>query len=244
MTIQIDTPLGPIRSRVTIDPGPMRLAELVPSAVEITDILVARAVDLHTREGNPPSCRPRCGACCRQMVPLSPPEVFLFMDLIDACHTELGGDIDRRFQEAADTAETHHLISMLLEDAYDDDCMMAAAEKYFHLQIPCPFLENESCRIYPYRPIACRLYTVTTPPEFCRDPFSGRVSRIPTPMPLSLTLAQLTARLTGMELRLVPLSLAPIWAHDHRHIHDKTWPGVELFREFLRQLNPPAPTHG
>ena len=37
------TPLGLIRGRVAVDTGPMQLAELVPTAIELTNILVDRA---------------------------------------------------------------------------------------------------------------------------------------------------------------------------------------------------------
>src|SRR6266481_3286867 len=40
-------------------------------------------------------------------------------------------------------------------------------QAYHALQIPCPFLEDERCSVYADRPIACREYLVTSPPEYC-----------------------------------------------------------------------------
>jgi Fe-S-cluster containining protein len=215
----------------------MSLAQIAPSAFEITDILVSRAIDKQVRSGNTLSCKPACAACCRQMVPVSAPEAFLIMDMIHVIQKEFNSGLPERFKEVENTVKKNRLLFPLLEDEYDDNRMMDLAERYFWMQMPCPFLENDSCTIYPYRPVACREYNVTSPPENCRTPYSGLVKRISMPTPLSLPLAQLANELTKTEVRLIPLSLVPIWVSSHRHLAEKTWPGVELFPEFLNQLN-------
>jgi Fe-S-cluster containining protein len=41
--------------------------------------------------------------------------------------------------------------------------------EYFTKQIPCPFLsEDQACRIYPARPLACRALAVISNPEECK----------------------------------------------------------------------------
>ena len=39
--------------------------------------------------------------------------------------------------------------------------------RYFAAGIPCPFLEEERCGVYDERPVVCREYAVTSPPELC-----------------------------------------------------------------------------
>lgn len=44
----------------------------------------------------------------------------------------------------------------------------AEAEKRYHKQnIPCPFLDNQSCSIYEVRPFLCATHYAVSPPEWC-----------------------------------------------------------------------------
>ena len=54
----------------------------------------------------------------------------------------------------------------------------AVSKTYFSEQIACPFLEDESCSIYPVRPSICREYIVYSPPEYCVDPFTNSIERL------------------------------------------------------------------
>jgi hypothetical protein len=76
--IDLNTPLGLIRGRVSVNTGPMGLVERVPTALELTNMLVDRARKREEKEGKRISCQAGCGVCCRQMVPISAPEAFYF----------------------------------------------------------------------------------------------------------------------------------------------------------------------
>ena len=39
---------------------------------------------------------------------------------------------------------------------------------YCGFEQPCPFLKENLCQIYPYRPLACRMHFSLTPPHWCR----------------------------------------------------------------------------
>ena len=39
--------------------------------------------------------------------------------------------------------------------------------KYFELNIPCPFLKNNSCSVYEHRPQTCRLFMSISEPQYC-----------------------------------------------------------------------------
>ncbi len=52
---------------------------------------------------------------------------------------------------------------------------------YFALGMPCPFLEEESCSIHPDRPLVCREYLVTSPPELCAGPAQEGVMPVAVP---------------------------------------------------------------
>jgi len=239
--VDIETPLGPIKSNVTVDTGPMRLAELVPSAIELTNILMQRAEKKQKDQGKTVSCKAGCGACCRQMVPLSAPEAFFVFDLLNSIQGEKKQVFVERFNQIAKRLEAQHLIELLLSESFDDDKVYALAVDYFSWQIPCPFLINESCAIHSFRPVACREYSVTSAPQLCSTPFSGKVNKIPMPLPLSMPLARLTADLTSLDIKLIPLSLAPLWVQKHMPINQQTWPGLELFKAFIEHLGPEHP---
>jgi Fe-S-cluster containining protein len=234
--IQLQTATGPLRGRVQVDPGPMRLAELIPIACELTDRLVNQALLKEEREGRHVSCRPACGACCRQMVPLSPPEAFYLVDLVASVAPQRRVVLEGRFEAIVTELERRAMIGPLLEPAYTDEPALAIAQQYFRLQHPCPFLEEESCVIHPVRPVGCRDYNVTSPSDWCSDPYTKPIQRVPMPLPLSAPLARLTADLTGARARLIPLALALRWAAEHNELGSRTWPGLDLFRGFVDQM--------
>ncbi len=57
--------------------------------------------------------------------------------------------------------------------------LMKYVKSYFHANIACPFLENESCSIHESRPLSCREYLVTNPAENCRDPKAETIQKVP-----------------------------------------------------------------
>lgn len=237
MQVTLSTPDGHIRGQVEIDSGPMRLEDLVPTAIELTEILVSRSIRKESKAGRHVSCRAGCGACCRQMVCLSIPECFHLVEVLDALPLPMMEQAKNRFAEVESRLESEDLIAPLLDPDYDDDRAMQIANKYFFMGMPCPFLIEESCGIHPYRPVACREYNVTSPAELCSDPYRNTIARIPMPQPLSTPLARITAELTDTNVRLIPLTLAPRWVSENQALRDRTWPGLELFKHFLKMLD-------
>jgi Fe-S-cluster containining protein len=235
-SVELMTQLGQIRGKVDIASGPLTLADLAPTAFEITDILVSRARRQEEQKGKRISCRPGCGACCCQMVPLSPPEAFYLADLIDSFDPDRHERIMHRFEAIAAVLEEKDMVERLLEPEYTDDPVLAIAGEYFSLKMPCPFLADDSCSIHPYRPVACREYNVTSPALHCADPYSFGVEKVPMPLPLSAPLANLAAELTHTKPRLVPLTLAPRWVAGHAETRNRHWPGLELFQQFMASL--------
>lgn len=236
--VELSTALGRIRGRVAIETGPMRLAELVPTAYELTSILVDRARRREEKAGRQISCQPGCGACCCQMVPLSPPEAFYLADMIDSFDSDRRARVLERFDEIGNKLKDRHMIDKLLEPEYSDEDVLPIAKEYFELQMPCPFLIDGSCAIHPDRPVACREFNVTSPSAWCADPYSHKIAKVQMPLPLSAPLARLTARLTGSKPRLIPLTLVPVWVAQHADLRERQWPGVALFQQFMSIVGP------
>jgi Fe-S-cluster containining protein len=235
-SVDLTTPLGPIRGKVEVDPGPMRLRDLVPTAYELTNILVERAIQREEKEGRRISCRSGCGICCCQMVPLSPPEVFYLIDRMERFDTSRRQEWLGRFETIAEELEKQRMLGPLLDPEYSDEPVLSIAREYFSLKRVCPFLVDQSCSIYDDRPVACREYNVTSPAAGCVNPYTYEVVKVPMPLPLSAPLAILTAERTGSKPRLIPLTLAFHWAANHTDLRQRQWPGLELFHHFMDVL--------
>lgn len=236
--VNFTTPLGPIRGQVTFDTGPMRLADLVSTTYELTNIMVQRAARREEKAGRRISCGPNCGVCCCQMVPLSPPESFYLVDLLDTLDTSHRQVLLERFETVVSKLKKHKMVEELLAPDYSDELGLAIAKEYFRMQMPCPFLEDESCSIHPNRPVACREYNVTSPPELCADAgnYSSGIAKVRMPLPLSAPLARLTAHLTDTKARLIPLTLVPLWVAENDDLRRMEWSGVMLFQRLMDEI--------
>jgi len=240
-SIEIETATGPLRGRMVVQQGPMRLAELVPLAGELADLQVRQAGVAAGHQGRSISCRAGCGACCRQLIPLSPPEVFYLGQVVAASAPERRARWRDGFDGVVHAARTSGLGERLSDPRLSPEEGMSIAAEWFGMGVPCPFLEDESCGIHPVRPVVCREYNVTSPAEWCSDPLTHEIERVPVPRSISEALTRLTHQLTGLEMRLVPLGLAPLWASAHRELDRRTWPGPELFASFVDLLGGRAP---
>ena len=80
----IETGQGKVRWQIEVPEAPITLAELAAVFLPLDDQLVQLAHDNTAAAGKPSSCREGCAACCRQLVPLSPPEAFLLAEVIMA----------------------------------------------------------------------------------------------------------------------------------------------------------------
>lgn len=155
---------------ITVPSGPVPAAEVVPALQGLVNAVVAAA-----EAGREISCRKRCGACCRQLVPISRTEAERLLGVIDAMPAERRKVLAARFA----AAEVAIKGAVLHERQGRTDRELSVA--YFALRVPCPFLEEESCSIHPERPLICREYLVTSPAELCSGPEQEGVAPVPVP---------------------------------------------------------------
>ena len=234
--VALATPDGEIRGKVAVTTGPMRLTGLVPIAYALTDALVARAVEMEEAAGRRISCGARCGACCRHMVPVSPPEAFAIAEVLGRLTPARRRVVVQRFARIVETVRTQGMVDELLAPQITDETSLPIARRYFALGMACPFLEEESCSIHADRPVVCRDFNVTSPAEWCRAPYDHDIAKVALPVPLAAPLARLTAALAGIEPCLIPLTLVPHWVARHEPLRTREWPGPELFNRFLREI--------
>src|SRR2546423_12084461 len=156
---------------VRIPDGKLPVAQMLPVFRSVAENFVDMGVAKEKKAGRTVSCQKGCGACCRQLVPISAIEAREVAKVVERMPPKRKEMILRRFAEAREKlADAEMLDPLLHPDHYGDDQMRALGREYFNLGIPCPFLEDESCSIYLDRPITCREYLVTSPATNCAAP--------------------------------------------------------------------------
>jgi Fe-S-cluster containining protein len=216
--------------RLTV--GALQIAHplTVPNAqVPASDVVSAlqglvNAVVAAAEMGKSISCRKGCGACCRQLVPISRTEGERLLDLVEAMPRERRGEIKRRFAAAE---------AILAPAGFEDRTGKTDRElstSYFALGVPCPFLEEESCSIHAERPLVCREYLVTSPAELCAGPVQEGVTPVPVP---KVSLA--ARRLQDDKDAWFPLALLMAWSRS-RPKNSTRRTGPEWVQRFLKNL--------
>lgn len=159
---------GVIRSKVNLPDGPVRPEDVLDVFRSATDMVVHISERALNNAGKKISCRAGCGACCRQYVPISAMEARRLIEYVGRFPEPRKTEVLARFARAAEAIRAAGLADLLARasEASLPEVEHATAA-YFRLGIPCPFLENESCSIYEERPLICREYLVSTPPELC-----------------------------------------------------------------------------
>ena len=233
ITVTIETPDGQLRpATVRVPDIPMELSNLVPPMHQLCNGVVALALRREAQGGALLSCGKGCGVCCRQLVPLAAPEAFFFLEYVQSLPPARRQVIAERFATARRAMEKAGLVERFwkLEDTLEH---RALAQDYWRLQVPCPFLEENSCSIHPLRPFSCREYNVTSPPALCVNPSGNPILKVRIPRSMTAAMARLVAELYEGPLALIPMSLALEWAEEHDHLRRRTWPGVWLFNRMM-----------
>lgn len=164
--------IGEVRIPVemTVPTGLVAVEDVLPIVQGLSSLFAERATVQAKADGRAVSCRAGCGACCRQLVPIAAAEARALARLVDAMPEPRRATVRRRFDDAL---ETLNVLGIL--DRLDDDpeSRHAVALEYFRAGVACPFLEEEACSIHADRPLSCREYLVTSPPQHCARPTNG-----------------------------------------------------------------------
>jgi len=224
-----------LHQEMTVPTGPTQPRELLPLFQSLADAVVDLSVKAMEDRGERLSCKKGCGACCRQLVPVTESEARRIGDLVQQLPEPRRSVIRQRFVDARQRLDAAGLLEPLLAPIRRSEGeRQRLGLDYFEQHIACPFLEEESCSIYLDRPIRCREYLVTSPAENCARPTAETVKPIHIPLPIWNAAARLDD--PG---RWVPLSLAPEWAESHPQVTPPR-PGPELLRAFMERVAPSA----
>jgi Fe-S-cluster containining protein len=205
---------------ITVPNAAVAAAEVVPALQGLVNAVVEAA-----EVGKAISCRKGCGACCRQLVPVSRTEGERLLQVVEAMPSEGREALLAKFA----AAETAIEVAGLKERQGRSDRELSTA--YFALGVPCPFLEDESCSIHPERPLVCREYLVTSPAALCAGPKQEGVT------PVAVPKVSMAAR--GLQEESddwFPLALLMAWARTRPRKGAKRT-GPEWVQRFLKKLS-------
>ena len=205
---------------ITVPNAAVPAAEVVPALQGLVNAVVEAA-----ERGKAISCRKGCGACCRQLVPVSRTEGERLLQVVEAMPAQRREMLKARFAAAEASIEA----AGLKERQGRSDRELSAA--YFALGVPCPFLEDESCSIHPERPLVCREYLVTSPAELCAGPKQEGVT------PVAVPKVSLAARgLQEEKDDWFPLAMLMAWGRARpRKVTRRT--GPEWVQRFLKRMS-------
>jgi|WetSurMetagenome_2_1015567.scaffolds.fasta_scaffold150436_2 Fe-S-cluster containining protein len=192
----------------------MRLSELAEYSLQVCQREAETRALKTELDGFSITCRKGCGACCRQVVPVSPPEAWLIAEMVQTAPEPQKNAVLGRFREAG---------RVLDNSGMGEASLLSAGAEYFRLGIPCPFLEAEACSIHPHRPTACRDYLVTTPAYRCAEPEGSSISVLPVRVRISECLSDIAGRLLGWGHLMIPLVRALAWAAEHEEEGNRNW---------------------
>src|SRR6187551_377773 len=100
VTVQAAVGNCQLNMSVTVPAGPTRLDDLLPLLQIMSDRVVASAEEGAHDRGQKISCQKGCGACCRQLVPVSPVEARHVARLVNEMPEPRQAQIRDRFAAA------------------------------------------------------------------------------------------------------------------------------------------------
>lgn len=222
---------------MSVPTGKVSLRRMLPVLRKMSSEFIAMGISNLLEAGKEISCRSGCGACCRQLVPIAEAEAYVLNDLVEQMEEPRRSEIKIKFADAIkklDTANFFERLKTAAESETEEDYGRMVKE-YFRFQIACPFLENEACSIHSSRPIACREYLVTSPPEHCSTAEGDGVDNVWHFFQMKEALISLSRLRTSERLPFVPLIRLMEFARTNRDDSPKRT-GREWMQRFFTKL--------
>ena len=235
---------GQLSVTTLVPAGPSNLVQILPLLQGLDDTFIDDVSSDLAASGQPISCKQGCAHCCYQAVPISLVEAEALAEWIRTLPADQQQELARRFRETLLNLSAAGLTeSMAHEDWHSPtEAALNLALDYLYQRIPCPFLEDGSCSIYPIRPFACREYLVTSAPEHCFDPSTLQVKGVPLPRSFFPMLKQISAEGDETARGWIPLVFLLNWMEAGSHFNQTgSATGPEVLFSFLQRMSTPKP---
>lgn len=217
----------------------MTMVELLPVLQGFDNAIIKLAEADAAAQGKTISCKAGCGACCRQLVPISEPEARHVAQVVEDLPEPRRTEIVGRFNAALARLEETGMLAKAaaLPTSTDKRFNSDTGLEYFRMGIACPFLEDESCSIHPDRPLSCREFLVTSPAENCQRPDALPTAHLRLPWQLSHVVYE-SRDGEPAPPRWMPLVTALRWNEEHGSEPQGRAPGPELLQRHLARMKP------
>lgn len=206
----------PIELSMTVPVPPVKLRRMLPVFQKMSTTFIENGMENIRASGKEISCRAGCGACCRQLVPISEAEAYDLRELVEQMPEPRKTEVIERFKAGVAKLTEAGVFERLEMAAYADDetDYDKLVREYFTFQVACPFLENESCSIHESRPISCREYLVTSPAELCSNAEGTGVENVRHYFQVKESVIMLARQKTAEELPYVPMIRLMEWTDE------------------------------
>lgn len=197
---------------VTPPDGEVSFVDILPEIYTIYTKILESTLEEQSSKGIVPSCSNGCDMCCYHLITVSIHEAILLAYIIDNLAAAEKERIKHSFEKILVTLEENNLLKDLIDfhtNHFGDKKLISSIQKeYWKLKLGCPFLVGNSCSIYPYRPLICRQYLVSSEPVYCKGSFKD--DHLVTRVPLTHDFASAAASFDGEEAittRGIPLPI-------------------------------------
>ncbi len=239
--LALPTPAGELHAEIAVPTSFIPVSDIVPLMRSLGEQALKLEEENHQQAGQTLSCHKGCAACCRMLVPVAPPEAFALKEKVEqlpACQRER---IRQRFSAMQNTLHEDGLLSRLVQlsetrTQLSDEDMEPINQAYYAKRLPCPFLEDDMCSIYEFRPAACRELLVTSPAELCQDIAQNSIQALSVPFRIGTVLSLMWAKITEGPAKLIPLPIAMDWADRHVKENQASHTGENLLRMGLDRI--------
>jgi Fe-S-cluster containining protein len=225
--------------------GQCNLTQILPVIQALDDSFIAGVTAQASTAGMHVSCKAGCGACCRQIVPISIFEAEALTNWIRSLPEQRQQELTERFHHALLKLAAGGLIERMVTEDWlaETEAARQLALDYLYQRVPCPFLEDESCSIHSIRPLICREYLVSSPPEHCSDPATLQVAPIRMPLSFSRILNAVGAIVERDSRGWIPLVFLFAWMKSGAHPGDAIrGTGPQVLYEFLKCMSEAKPS--
>ncbi|HKJ18510.1 MAG TPA: YkgJ family cysteine cluster protein [Xanthomonadales bacterium] len=218
---------------------------LVETLQQFTNIIIDGVESRAQENGLKIACKKGCGACCRQLVPISRPEARLLAQLVEDMPEPRRSQVRTRFEDAVRRLAESGLGSDAINfHLVPNEDRMELGKSYFDLGIACPFLEDESCSIHQQRPLVCREYLVVSSPKHCATLDGDNIKRLKIPASVSSAFSRMEGTHQQGDNPYVPLILALAWV-EAKGSEFQLKPGTEWVQQFFEDVSgKPLPDEG
>jgi Fe-S-cluster containining protein len=230
---------GQFKASATVPAGQTNLTRILPVLQSLSSSFI-EGVTAQLAEGmQAVSCKAGCGACCRQMVPISIFEAEALGAWIRTLPEARQEQLASRFHQALVALGAAGIIDRLVNGDWlaETESARKLALDYLYARVPCPFLDEESCSIHPIRPLICREYLVTSPPEHCADPANLQVAPVRLPLNFSRILKAIGKEIERDSRGWIPLVFLFAWMKSGARPGDAVaGTGPEVLYEFVKRM--------